>query len=139
VKLTENAAAIAAIGLADPEPVTAPLANPGLTRRPLAPVHGTAVERADGALVLTWCRRARGAWLWQDGIEVPLNEQAEAYLVGIGASDAPALRWEPGEPRLEIPAAAWASIRAAHAGQPLWVRQIGTAALSPPLLLAIIA
>lgn len=138
-KLTENASAIAAIGLADPEPVTAPLANQGLTRRPLAPVHGRAFETSDGALVLTWCRRARGAWLWQDGIEVPLNEQAEAYLVGIGDSDAPVLRWEPHVPRLEIAAAAWASIRAAHAGQPLWVRQVGTAALSPSLLLAIIA
>jgi hypothetical protein len=139
VKLEEGAAAIAAIGLADPEPVIAPLANAGLTRRPLAPVHGRAEERADGSLVLAWCRRARGAWLWQDGVEVPLNEQSEAYLVGIGDSDAPVLRWEVNAPLLEIGGPVWASIPAAHAGKPLWVRQIGTAALSPPLLLATIA
>ena len=89
--------------------------------------------------MLTWCRRARGAWLWQDGVEVPLNEQAEAYLVGIGDGDAPELRWEVGQPLLEVGASSWSAIRAAHVGKPLWVRQVGTAALSPPLLLATIA
>jgi hypothetical protein len=103
------------------------------------PVHGKAREQADGSLVLSWCRRARGAWLWQDGIEVPLNEQSEAYLVGIGDSDAPDLRWELAEPALALGVPTWTSIRAAHAGKPLWVRQSGTAALSPPLLLTMIA
>lgn len=138
-KLGQGAAAIAAIGLADTEPVIAALTNAGLTRRPLAPVHGRAEERTDGSLVLAWCRRARGAWLWQDGVELPLNEQSEAYLVGIGDSDAPELGWEVSVPLLEMEEPVWTSVRAAHAGKPLWVRQIGTAALSPPLLLANIA
>ena len=42
-----DGATIAAIGLADPEPVYVPLASPGLTRRPLTPVHGRAAENAD--------------------------------------------------------------------------------------------
>lgn len=134
-----EATTIAAIGLADPAPVYAPLANAGLTRRPLMPVHGAAAELADGSLMLGWCRRSRGSWLWQDAIEVPLNEQSEAYLVGIGASEAPDLHWQVAAPLLEIDAASWAGIRAAHAGAPLWVRQVGTAALSPPLLLVTIA
>jgi hypothetical protein len=132
------ATTIAAIGLADPAPVYAPLTNSGLTRRPLTPVHGTAVEQADGSIVLKWCRRARGSWLWLDGIDAALNEQREAYRVGIGDSDAPDVRWEVSTPSLEIDAAAWASAREAHLGKALWVRQVGTADLSPPLLLATI-
>jgi hypothetical protein len=130
-----QAVTLAAIGLADGEPVYAQLANRGITRRPLTPVHGSAHERSDGSIALAWCRRSRGSWLWQDGIEVPLNEQSEAYLVGIGDAEAPEVRWETSAPRLAIDAASWASIRAAHAGKPLWVRQVGTAALSPPLRL----
>jgi hypothetical protein len=128
-------ATIAAIGLADPEPVFATLTNPGLTRRPLTPVHGRAGDAADGSLRLEWCRRARGGWAWLDGVDVPLNEQAEAYVVGIGDSEAPDLRWETGVPLLEIDAARWLSIKSAHAGKPLWVRQVGIAAASIPLLL----
>lgn len=130
-----DGATIAAIGLADPEPVYAPLANARLTRTPLIPVHGRAAENADGSLRLQWCRRSRGAWAWLDGVDVPLNEQAEGYLVGLGDSEAPDLRWETGAPLLEIDAATWSSIQAAHAGKPLWVRQLGTLASSLPLLL----
>lgn len=139
VKIGASATGIAAIGLVDPEPVLAPLTNAGLTRRPLAPVHGRAEARPDGSLALTWRRRSRGAWLWQDGVEVPLNEQAETYLVGIGDSDTPTIRWEVNVPLLVIAEPTWSAIRTAHAGKALWVRQIGTAAPSPPLLLTTIA
>jgi hypothetical protein len=130
-----DAVTIAAVGLADPEPVYAALTNAGLTRRPLTPVHGGAMENADGSLALEWCRRSRGSWRWLDGVEAPLNEQTERYLVGIGDSEAPGLRWETGAPALELDAASWTTIRGTYAGQPLWVRQIGATALSIPLLL----
>jgi hypothetical protein len=129
---------ISAIGLADSEPVYTALINPGLTRRPLTPVHGRVSEKPDGALALQWSRRSRGSWRWLDGVDVPLNEQAEAYVVGVGDSEAPELRWEAGATLLEINAATWSSIKSAHAGKPLWVRQVGTAAASSPLLLAIV-
>jgi hypothetical protein len=138
-KLGSADTTIAAIGRSDPEPVYAPLANAGLTRRPLTPVHGKAMPATGGALSLSWCRRSRGGWQWLDGVEVPLNEQVEAYQVGVGDADAPDLRWETQTPQLTIDSATWASLRSAHAGKPLWVRQVGTAALSPPLLLTTIA
>lgn len=72
-------------------------------------------------------------------MDVPLNEQEEAYLVGIGDSDAPDLRWETSAPLLDLDASSWPSIRSAHSGKPLWVRQIGAAGPSPPLLLLTIA
>jgi hypothetical protein len=130
---------IAALGLADPEPVYAPLQNAGIARRPLTPVHGRAMMRVGGGLRLEWCRRSRGSWLWLDGVDAPLNEEAEAYAVGIGDVDAPDLRWQTTAPLLELDAASWSSIRSAHAGKPVWVRQIGTAAASLPLLLMTIA
>lgn len=132
-------ATIAAIGLADPAPVLTELLNPGLTQRPLTPVHGRVREEGDGSLALAWCRRARGAWAWQDGVDVPLIEQAEGYTVGVGGPSAPALIWETTEPRLTIAEPVWTAIRTAHPGKPLWVRQIGTAALSNPLLLLTIS
>jgi hypothetical protein len=130
---------VAAIGLNDPEPVYTPLANAGLTRQPLTPVHGAITLASDGSVSLAWCRRSRGSWHWLDGVEVPINEQMESYLVGIGDSEAPALRWETQTTRLSIDAATWASVRAAHAGRSLWVCQAGTVSLSPPLLITIIA
>ena len=107
----------------------------GLTRRPLSPVHGRVRQQADGTVALSWCRRSRGSWQWLDGVDAPLNEQTEAYVVGIGAVDDPSVRWNTAMPELTIPAPDWATLHAAHAGQPLWVRQVGTAALSPTLLL----
>ena len=133
--LGDGEVTVAAIGVADPEPVYAPLLNPGLTRRPLSPVHGRVRQQADGTVALSWCRRSRGSWQWLDGVDAPLNEQTEVYVVGIGAVDDPSVRWNTAMPELTIAAPDWATLHAAHAGQPLWVRQVGTAALSPTLLL----
>jgi hypothetical protein len=40
--------------------------------------------------------------------------------------------------QLEIDPATWSTIMSAHTGKPVWVRQMGTADLSPPLLLTIV-
>ena len=130
-----DAISLAAIGLADDEPVIAPIANPGLTLRPLTPVHPRVQPSAGGGLILRWTRRARGAWTWPDGIETPLSEQAEAYTVGLGDTAQPALRWELAQPRLELSAATLAQLSSEHPGQPLWVRQVGSFAQSDPLSL----
>jgi hypothetical protein len=130
------AVSLAAIGLADPAPVTAAIANPGATRRPLTPVHPRVAPGESGGMILRWTRRSRGAWGWHDGVETPLNEQAEAYQAGLGDPDAPLASWQLTAQLLELSAAEWAALTAAHAGQPLWVRQTGSHALSDPLLLA---
>jgi len=132
--LLPDPATVAAIGLADAEPVMAPVSNPNLARQPLAPVHGTAVTTADG-LRLAWCRRARGSWAWLDQVDCPLNEQNERYLVGLGPVINPIIAWECSTPALHITAGQLVDLQANHAGKPVWVRQIGTHALSPPLLL----
>jgi len=130
-----GATSLAAIGLADSAPVVAPIANAGLTLRPMTPVHPRVKLLIGGGLALSWTRRARGGWMWPDGVEAPLNEQAEAYLVGLGDADHPIVRWEVGRPELELGPATAVQLASEHPGQPLWVRQVGSFAASPPLLL----
>ena len=133
---TDPATTLAAIGRGDPQPVYAALASAGTGRRPLVPVHPSSIEGEDGALRLAWTRRARGAWNWFDGVEVPLGEESELYRVGYGPADAPFAEWTTTEPRFTLDGAARSALVLAHPGQPLWVRQVGRFAQSDPLLLA---
>jgi hypothetical protein len=127
-------ATIAAIGIGDAEPVYAALANPGLGRQPLCPVHP---HRADtgSRLSLSWVRRARGAWTWVDSVDTPLVDESEQYRVVLGPADSPFAEWSTTAPSLTIDATARAALTAAHPGAPLWVRQVGRYAQSDPLLL----
>jgi hypothetical protein len=127
---------IAAIGTRDTEAVIAPLANPGLSRRPLAPVHPRLRIDDGQAWVLGWTRRARGQWRWEDAVEVPLVEERETYLVGYGPADTPFATWTRDVPELHLTQAELADLRGAHGPAMFWVRQIGTFDQSPPLLLA---
>lgn len=130
-----DAASLAAIGLADAQPVVAPIGNPRLGLIPLCPVHPGAAKQIDGTMVLSWCRRSRGSWKWQDQIDVPLNEQAQEFLVGIGNAELPAIHWRTMETSLHIDAANWVQIVTAHSNAPIWVKQVGTNAASLPLQL----
>jgi len=123
---------IAALGLADDEPVLAHIANRGVTTRPLSPVHPK-IEIAAEEVRFSWIRRARGAWQWADGIEVPLVEQSELYEVICGSAVAPIARWEIATPGLALSIATWTDLAATHSGAPLQVCQIGTHARSFPL------
>ena len=126
----------AAIGAADDTPAIADLEDGGRTRRPLFPVHPKATVDAQGRLILEWTRRARGGWAWLDEVEQPLVEQVEAYEVGLGAPDHPLRLWTVSAAGLVLEADDVAALAALHAGEPLWVRQKGSFALSPPLRLA---
>ena len=126
---------IAAMGLADSVPAIVPIGLPGASLRPLSPVYGAVDRQGDGSLILRWTRRARGAWLWLDAVEVPLVEQAESYLVTLGPPAAPVAQWIAGEPRLVIDATAAAAFRSQVPAAAFAVVQRGDAALSPPLAL----
>jgi len=126
---------VAAIGTGDAEPVIARLANAGLSRRPLGPVHPQITQAPDGALTCRWTRRARGQWRWDDSIEVPLIEEREEYFVGYGRVVAPHAAWRTAAPAFGLSAGERADLVGAHGSAALWVRQVGTFDLSPPLLL----
>ncbi len=129
-------ALIAALGFGDEELVTSAIACRGSTLRPLSPVHARRRLLADGTLALTWTRRARGAWLWSDGVDAPLHEQSEAYQVTYGAPASPIATWEVAEPLLQIGPALLSQLSASLPGGAFHVRQQGSYALSGPLLLA---
>ena len=132
---SDPAVAIAAIGLGDSAPADSRIAGWGRTLRPLCPVHPQATATADGGWALAWTRRARGGWLWLDGVDAPLVEQAEAYEVLYGPTDAPVARWQVAEPGLILNGATMAGLTAAYPHGALSVRQSGTYALSDALLL----
>lgn len=126
---------ILAAGLGDQEAVSSEIGLRGITRRPLSPVHSRTRFLPDGGLVLTWTRRARGAWTWQDGVDVPLNEQAERYQVIFGPVSAPITRWAVTVPSLTIDANTLAHLAALDSEGRLHVQQHGDHALSEALRL----
>lgn len=127
---------IAAVGRGDDLPVVSPVRLAGITRRPLSPVHPRSAIGADGSLLLFWTRRARGAWDWLDGVDAPLHEQREEYLVTYGPLASPAAVWLADQPSLSVPASVLADLDAALPGEAFRVRQRGTYALSEPVVLA---
>ena len=127
---------IAAIGLADSAPVTAPILLSGIAHRSPSPVHGTWSRRPDGAHVLHWTRRARGGWLWQDGVDVPLAEQTEAYEVTFGLPASPYARWDLATTELALTPGELTQLTAAGPGGQFAIRQRGDRAASEPLSVA---
>jgi len=130
---------VAAIGTRDTEPVVAALANPGLSRRPLIPVHPKLVIGADEVWDLSWTRRARGQWRWDAAVEMPIVEEREAYMVGYGPVTSPFVVWLRSENSIRLTASDRAALRAAHGPGTIWVKQIGTFDQSAPLLLSTLA
>ena len=124
---------VAAMGLADATAVESDIACRGASLRPLSPVHPTAQAISGGGLILGWCRRARGAWQWSDSVEVPLQEQSEAYLVSFGPSSSPVASWMAAGPSLTLTATDITTLRAALPSGRFSVRQQGTYALSDAL------
>ncbi|MBO9472029.1 glycoside hydrolase/phage tail family protein [Shimia sp. R10_1] len=60
----------------------------GIGLRPYAPVHLRITQVANGALAVRWIRRTRIDGDNWDGLEVPLGEETEAYLLRVYAGDA---------------------------------------------------
>jgi hypothetical protein len=81
----------------------------GVGLRPLAPVHLRAVSQA-GGLALSWVRRTRidgDAW---EGLEVPLGEESESYLLRIFQAGQIRHQEVLGTPYWEMPAALRAAL-----------------------------
>ena len=72
---------------------------------------------------------------WRDEVDVPLNEQVEAYQVGFGDPDMPVARWDVAAPVFTLSASELVVLdEVAPAGR-FFVRQSGDHAMSLPLLL----
>ncbi|WP_225207803.1 GTA baseplate fiber-binding domain-containing protein [Novosphingobium huizhouense] len=128
-----DAGEVVAIGIGDPVPVRAPVRGRGSALRPLSPVHGRAAMLPDGSLAVSWVRRARGAWRWSDEVEVPLNEESEAWEVTLGDPAALAARFVTATSSLTIAAARLAPFGTAP--YRIAVRQVGKNSMSKPLII----
>ncbi|MCU6455857.1 phage tail protein [Sphingomonas sp. A2-49] len=111
-------------------PAAAELTPGGASVAPPSPVHVGAHVDDTGALTLGWIRRSRRGWGWNDGIDVPLAEEAEAYRVTIVSSDGVERSIATAVPRLTIGAAERPSGRAM-----VRIVQQGTFAASLPATL----
>jgi hypothetical protein len=94
-------AEVVALGRGNELPVTSPLHLAGIGLRPLTPVHPRSAWVADGGLQLSWVRRARGGWSWRDGIDVPLVEEAERYIVYLRTGGSGSAHLDGGQPDAE--------------------------------------
>ncbi|MEL6236938.1 MAG: host specificity protein, partial [Pseudomonadota bacterium] len=76
----------------------------GVGLRPYAPVHVTARRNAANDLQIAWIRRTRrGGDVWT-GLDVPLAEESEAYMVRVTASQVLVREW-----MVETPQAAYSA------------------------------
>lgn len=105
------------------EGVTASVLIAGASVRPPMPVGARQHRLADGRVAIAWTRRSRAGWRWLDGVDVPLGEEREAYRVSVNGTEV-----DTAEPRLDV---------AAPPGTVVTIRQRGTLAESPPLMLTI--
>lgn len=55
----------------------------GVALKPYAPVWVTGMRDGSENLTISWVRRTRLDGQWRDGVDVPLNEESEAYEVEI--------------------------------------------------------
>lgn len=84
LRLSAGATALLlAQGVDDPaDAVPAIVAGTGISLLPPAPVQLSATQEG-AATRLRWVRRSRIGWTWQDGVDVPLGEEREAYQLEI--------------------------------------------------------
>nr|WP_298899446.1 hypothetical protein [uncultured Altererythrobacter sp.] len=127
---------VAAIGLGDIEPAIAEVQNTGFSTAPLPPVHPRVQSLASGDWLICWTRRARGAWQWSDQVEVPLVEETEDYILGIGPLAKPLAIWSTAECEFLLPAAEIDSIMSNFGPASVRVRQVWTFSQSPATLVA---
>ncbi len=127
---------VVAVGQGDVEPVSSPITMHGATLKPLPPVHGRSDWLEDGSLRITWIRRARGAWHWSDGIDLPLVEDWERYIISFGAVDAAVATWLLDTSELLLQSSQVGDLLAANPEGHFLVRQQGSFAISDPLPIA---
>lgn len=117
---------VLADGAGDSVPAEAEAAITGYSMVPPSPVHLAAVRNEDGGAEVRWVRRSRIGWRWIDGVDAPLGEEAERYLVTIEPEGGDARNAEVLAPSATVTAAE------CSAGARVTVRQAGSHGLSAP-------
>lgn len=115
------------VGSGEPGEARADALVTGVSITPPSPVDLRAEPMGDGGMRLRWTRRSRAGWLWRDGSDAPLGEEAERYALRI--------EWATGEVRLEsaaTPEWLFSATDLSIGPMAVEVRQAGDHGLSPP-------
>jgi hypothetical protein len=120
---------VRAHGVGDGAGTSVSAVSDGEALRPPFPVNVTCAVNAGGGLDISWTRRSRLGWTWQDGMDAPIGESREAYRVRIDGPAGFAER-ETGVPHAEFAAAEVASLGGGVVA--VSVVQIGDRAVSRP-------
>lgn len=129
-------AEVVASGLGDSVPVTSVIHGAGITTRPLGPVRGTFDRDDAGGATVSWTRRARGAWLWPNLVDAPLNEQAELWEIALTLSGSVLTTWQTSQPQLVLGAGALGAVVPPARFE---IRQVGSFSRSLPLIVPVSA
>lgn len=124
-----------ATGVGDVGPVQKQARGVGAALRPLSPVQLRARRRSDGGFDLDWRRRSRLGWRWLDGVDAPLGEEREAYVLRILCGDGYERVIELGTPDVVYAAGDVAADRSRGGSVTVTVIQLGTHAVSRPATL----
>ena len=126
--------AVEALGPGDDIPVVETMIVRANAIAPLPPVHGKADMQGDGSIKLTWVRRSRIDFGWNDGVDQAVVEDSENYMISLLAGDQQVGQWSSPVNELTVSASAIAELQLS-AGTVLTftVRQIGRHMLSLPM------
>ncbi len=113
------------------DPAQASATVSGISLLPLPPVHLAARMLESGGARMTWVRRSRSDWQWQDGRALALEPGGERYRVTLIPSHGTEWTVDTLAPEMTLGAAAIAG------GAQIEVRQLGTAGASPPATLTL--
>lgn len=109
-------------------PVTANIVPSGASVRPPSPAHLCA--RRDGTLLtIEWVRRSRAGWRWIDGVDSPVAEEGEHYVIDVAVGGAPVAQFATTQPFIDV------TIPAAISPTVISVRQRGANGDSPASML----
>jgi hypothetical protein len=124
---------IEALGIGDATPVFAPITVSGHATLPFAPVHAGSSIAMDNGIELTWVRRSRIDYGWNDGIDQPLVEESEAYAIEAFSNGVLIANWHSNEPKLILPPSQIAALQLSSGALVAFsIRQIGRYGKSAP-------
>jgi len=106
----------------------------GEALRPPSPVALVAEMQPNGDLAVRWTRRSRLGFAWLDGMDAPLGEAIERYLVSVHGSLG-LIELEAAEAVAIVTASALASVGVGQAS--VEVRQAGDRGVSQPAIIDI--
>ncbi len=125
---------IEALGVGDIQPATASILVSGNALKPRSPVHAYARKLLSGDIEISWIRRTRIDPGWQDGVDIPLYEDTQRFVVIVNSNGIVLGEWPSDQISLIIATAEFSGL-APGTICTAEIRQQGRFALSEPAII----